>query len=218
MDLPLLAGANVVCTGKKGKNVIRKRVLQGQTAVGGKSLSSNGFYYLSPMATHLPEVWLRGPIEGIPGLVQPIAHALLQAVEEVETIMDGFPGHLLWERPVGIASVGFHLQHMAGVVDRLSTYAQNQPLSEEQMTYLKSEGKETTNSSEQLIQHFRQKVHELLERLHTIDASTLTEHRSVGRKALPSTVMGLLFHSAEHTMRHVGQLLVTVKVVRAGTR
>jgi uncharacterized damage-inducible protein DinB len=36
----------------------------------------------------------------------------------------------------------------------------------------------------------------------------------VGRKQTPSTVVGLLFHAAEHTMRHTGQLLVTVRVLK----
>jgi uncharacterized damage-inducible protein DinB len=43
--------------------------------------------------------------------------------------------------------------------------------------------------------------------------------RFVGRAKLPSTVLGLLVHAAEHTMRHTGQLLVTVQVLRAdGTK
>jgi uncharacterized damage-inducible protein DinB len=101
---------------------------------------------------------------------------------------------------------------MAGVVDRLSTYAQNQSLSEEQMTYLKSEGKETPVTPQQLIHQLEQNINKFLEQLRTTDPATLTNHRSVGRKALPSTVMGLLFHAAEHTMRHTGQLLVTARV------
>jgi hypothetical protein len=28
------------------------------------------------------EVWQRGPINGVPGLLQPVAHALLQVVED----------------------------------------------------------------------------------------------------------------------------------------
>jgi uncharacterized damage-inducible protein DinB len=169
--------------------------------------------YLSRMTANLPEVWLRGPLEGIPALLQPVAHALLEAVEEIKGIMEPFPDKLLWERPAGVASVGFHLQHMAGVVDRLSTYARNQSLTEEQMTHLKSEGKETALTSQQLIQQLEQNINKFLEQLRTTDSSTLTEHRSVGRKALPSTVMGLLFHAAEHSMRHTGQLLVTARVV-----
>lgn len=174
------------------------------------------FIILSCMATNLPEVWLRGPIEGVPPLLQPVAHALLEAVEEVKRIMQDFPDELLWKRPADVASAGFHLQHVTGVLDRLSTYAlSNNLLSEEQMNYLIAEGKETAVTTEELVSRFEQKVTQLVQQLRDSDESALTDHRSVGRKALPSTVLGLLFHAAEHTMRHVGQLLVTVKVVRS---
>ena len=166
------------------------------------------------MASNLPEVWLRGPVENVPPLLQPLAHTLMQAVEEIQNIMQDFPDELLWKRPAGVASAGFHLQHVAGVIDRLSTYAQDKPLSEEQMTYLQGEGKESSITSSQLVHQFEQKVKEVLQLLQATDETTLTTYRSVGRKALPSTVMGLLFHAAEHTQRHVGQLLVTVRVIK----
>jgi uncharacterized damage-inducible protein DinB len=140
----------------------------------------------------------------------------MQAVEEIQKIMDAFPDDLLWNSPAGVASVGFHLQHLAGVLDRLSTYALNKPLSEEQLAFLKNEGKEVPVTSQQLVRQLEQKVNEVLQQLQTIDEAELTDYRPVGRKALPSTVMGLLFHGAEHTMRHTGQLLVTAKIVRAG--
>jgi len=166
------------------------------------------------MTTDLPEVWLRGPVEGVPPLLQPIAHTLLQAVEEVKKIMQDFPDELLWKRPASVASPAFHLQHISGVIDRLSSYALDKTLSEEQMAYLQSEGKETFITSQQLIQQFEQKVNAAIGQLKKTNETKITEHRSVGRKALPSTVMGLLFHAAEHTMRHVGQLLVTVRLIK----
>ena len=58
-------------------------------------------------AAKLPEVWLRGPIEGISPYLQPIAHALLQARDEVNELMKDFPNNLLWRRPAGVASAGF---------------------------------------------------------------------------------------------------------------
>lgn len=169
------------------------------------------------MTTNLPEVWLRGPIENVPSLLQPVAHTLMQAVEEVKKIMEIFPDKLLWKRPAEVASPGFHLQHMAGVIDRLSTYAQSKTLSESQMAYLQNEGKEISITSPELVRQFEEKVNDLIKLLRTTDEATLTTQRSVGRKALPSTVMGLLFHAAEHTMRHVGQLLVTVRVIKNTT-
>ena len=168
------------------------------------------------MATNLPEVWLRGPIENIPSLLQPAAHAVLQALEEVMDIMNDFPKELLWVKPAGVASVGFHLQHMSGVLDRLSTYARKQMLSEEQMKWLQSEGKESTDTIDTLITHLEQNVQSYLQQLTGTDESTLTEPRTIGRKALPTTHLGLLFHAAEHTQRHLGQLLVTARVLKGG--
>ena len=54
--------------------------------------------------------------------------------------------------------------------------------------------------------------------LRQVDVATLGDFRGVGRAQLPSTVIGCLMHGAEHAMRHVGQLSVTVRIVRSGMR
>jgi uncharacterized damage-inducible protein DinB len=161
----------------------------------------------------LPEVWLRGPLAGVPPLLQPAAHALLQAVEEVRAILTGFPASQLWERPAGVASIGFHLQHLAGVVHRMGTYAQGQPLDAAQLAALGSECLDQGLSLEQLISAWENRVTALVEQMRTTDETTLTDFRAVGRKGLPSTVIGLLFHAAEHSQRHLGQLLVTARLL-----
>jgi len=160
-----------------------------------------------------PEVWLRGPVEGIPPLLQPVAHALLQAREEVNELMTGFPETLLWEKPAGLASPGFHLQHLNGVTDRLFTYASGEQLTASQLGALANEGKATADLNELIIAFNRQVDFALLQLAQT-DESGLTEKREVGRAELPSTVAGLYFHAAEHSMRHLGQLLVTERVLK----
>jgi uncharacterized damage-inducible protein DinB len=165
------------------------------------------------MMSNKPEVWLCGPLQGIPALLQPVAHALLQAREEVNELMADFPDTLLWERPAEMASPGFHLQHMAGVLDRLYTYAKDEQLNQQQLDYLAAEGKNTDVKVSELLAHFNKQVDIAIKQLSGTDEATLTEVRGVGRANVPSTVIGLLVHSAEHTMRHVGQLLVTVKVL-----
>lgn len=162
------------------------------------------------------EVWLRGPLPGIPPLLQPVAHALLQAREEVENFMQDFSEDLLWERPAGVASVGYHLQHLVGILDRLFTYAKGEALTEQQLAYLYAEGKpaKEMKHAQDLVQRFHEQVDKALEQLAQTDEHTLTEPRQVGRAQVDSTVMGLLFHAAEHSMRHVGQLLVTARVLR----
>lgn len=162
-----------------------------------------------------PEVWLRGPINKIPPLLQPVAHAILQCGEDVEKLMKGFPEEKLWERPAGVASPGFHLQHLAGVLDRLFTYARGETLSEPQFEYLRQEGAKPGNSASisHLLAHFKLQIGKCIHQLEKTDEVSLLRPVSVGRKKLPSNVMGLLFHAAEHSQRHTGQLLVTVRIL-----
>ncbi len=160
------------------------------------------------------EVWLRGPLPDVPPLLQPVAHALTQADEEVTALLAGFPDALLWERPGGAASVGFHLHHLTGVLDRLLSYARGDPLSEKQLATLAREEHGDENVRE-LVAAFSAQVEVTLGVLRETDETVLLEPRGVGRAQLPSTVLGLLVHAAEHTQRHVGQLLVTVRVLQA---
>ena len=165
------------------------------------------------------EVWQRGPVGGVPPLLQPVAHALLQAIEDAELYMEDFPAELLWERPANVASVGFHLLHIRGVVDRLFTYARGESLSPEQMKELSAEKEMPVEAVEpaRLVHAFDQQVEKALEQLKNTPESILTEARTIGRKQIPTTVSGLLFHAAEHVQRHIGQLLVTARLLQAGT-
>jgi uncharacterized damage-inducible protein DinB len=165
------------------------------------------------------EVWQRGPVDGVPPLLQPVAHALLQAKEETASIMQGFDDEKLWTKPSGMASAGFHLQHMRGVIDRLFTYALGNALTQEQLLFLSKEGlADDSISSSELIHHLAEQINKAIEILKATKEQSLTEWRGIGRKQLPTNVMGLMFHAAEHTMRHMGQLLVTVKMLAAGDK
>ena len=160
------------------------------------------------------EAWLRGPVDGVPALLQPVAHALVQARDEVDALAAELPAEHLWSRPGGAASAGFHLRHLSGVLDRLLTYARGEPLTDGQLAALAAEGvPDPALTPAALARAFGQRVDRALDQLRGTDPDTLTEPRAVGRDRLPSTHVGLLVHAAEHTMRHVGQLLVTVRVV-----
>lgn len=163
-----------------------------------------------------PEVWLRGPVDGVPDMLQPAAHALLQVKEEIASILTDFPDQLLWERPAGLASVGFHLKHIPGVVDRLFTYARGEMLTQEQLRYLSEESEASGEGKDALLTALQQRIDEAVEEMRAVDPETLTDHRGVGRKKLPSTVIGMIFHAAEHSQRHLGQTLVTARVLTAG--
>lgn len=165
--------------------------------------------------TDEPEFWMRGPVEGIPPLLQPVAHALLQMQRETHEILQGFNDENLWVRPKGVASVGFHLKHMAGVIDRMFTYAEEKPLSEEQFARLKAESSEEENGKvSDLLDALNLTIDEAIRRLGATDENRLTETRFLGRKKIPVTLTGLLFHSAEHGMRHLGQMKVTARMVK----
>lgn len=168
------------------------------------------------MPERLPEVWLRGPLPAVPPLLQPVAHALLQAREELAEYLAGFPADRLAERPHGLASVGFHLRHLTGVLDRTFTYARGEALGPARLAYLAAEGQPPTypGAVAELLQAFSQQVDAALAQLAATPEASLPDWRGVGRAQLPSTVAGLLTHAAEHTMRHVGQVLVTARVVR----
>ena len=162
-----------------------------------------------------PEVWLRGSLPDIPFLLQPAAHALLQTLEELPTSLHDFPEERLWDSLAGKASVGFHLLHLTGVLDRLLTYAEGKQLNDAQLGYLQRESKPHPDlSSHSLVSRFEQKVLEALEMFKRTSESSLQQTRFVGRKKLPSTVLGLFFHAAEHSQRHLGQLLVTAAVLK----
>lgn len=162
-----------------------------------------------------PEVWLRGPLLHIPPLLQPVAHALLQVQEEINRLDQNFSSALLWKKPAGMASVGFHMQHLAGVLDRLFTYARAEPLTDKQLDYLKREEQEPFPGCtfSDLLKNLNEQFSSALRQLENTDSDTLLDVRAVGRAQIPSTHLGLLFHAAEHTTRHYGQLFVTFKVL-----
>jgi uncharacterized damage-inducible protein DinB len=162
------------------------------------------------------EPWLAGPVEGVDEYVQPAAHALLQAREDLPRAVDGLRGAQLWVRPGGAASIGFHLRHIAGAIDRLLTYARGEALSEAQKEAARAEqapGDEPDATP--LLALAQAAIDAALAQLRATPRAALLEARLVGRAQLPSTVLGLLFHVAEHTQRHTGQLIATAKVVRA---
>ncbi|MBZ9626615.1 DinB family protein [Psychroflexus sp. CAK1W] len=166
------------------------------------------------MANSAAEHWLRGPVEGIPALLQPAAHAFLQTKLEAHRYTNNFDENKLWKTPFGRASIGFHLQHITGVIDRMLTYAQQKQLSETQFKYLKKEGKANDEVTlAVLLINLDAKVNEALLYFETLNDADLTEFRPVGRKKLPSTWIGVLFHAAEHSQRHSGQLMVTVSAL-----
>jgi hypothetical protein len=161
-----------------------------------------------------PEVWLRGPVEGVPAELLPAAHAFLQTLEDVEHAAAGLTQDQLWRTVGGAPSVGFHLLHLDGSTDRLLTYARGERLAADQKAALAAEQAPSTLDAASLLAKVRSRIEATLAALRRVSVTTLYEGRTVGRAALPTTVIGLLFHAAEHSQRHAGQVVTTAKIVR----
>ena len=165
----------------------------------------------------MAEAWLNGPVRGVPDLLQPVAHALLNAAQQVRPAIEGLTSSQLTARPGEIASIAYHVRHAMGSLDRLFTYARGEALSDAQRNALLEEknADDAGLTAASLIDAFDSAVDRALAQLRSTDEKTLLEHRVVGRAQLPSTVLGLLFHGGEHTVRHAGQIVTTAKLVRA---
>jgi hypothetical protein len=166
--------------------------------------------------TDRPEVWLRGPVEGYDPLLMPVVHALLQAEEDFRTLATRVPAEHVWLRPGGAASIGFHVRHTGGALDRLLTYARAESLSDAQKLFLKGEEQpgDPPASLQDLTARTLATIRQSLDQIRRTAPATLIDARRVGRAGLPATVIGLLFHAAEHSTRHAGQAITTARVLR----
>jgi uncharacterized damage-inducible protein DinB len=164
----------------------------------------------------LPEVWLRGPVPEVPAELMPAAHALLQIAEELDRLVTTLSPSDLWDRPGGAASIGFHLRHLAGSLDRLLTYARGETLSETQIAAMEAESQPARSGEDAsaLLRSAHEAIDRALAQIRATRPDTLSEPRLVGRGRLPSTVLGLLFHAAEHAQRHAGQIATSARILQ----
>lgn len=161
-----------------------------------------------------PEPWLRGtPQDDRPEIAQ-VLYTFTQATEDLSFFTQGFAPKHMWMRPFDLGSIGFHIQHLAGSIDRLLTYAEGKQLSEEQLAHLRSEH-EGSLSRDECLGILQSSLKAAEARVRSIKEEQFGEERFVGRQRLPTTVIGLLIHVAEHAQRHVGQAVVVARVIRA---
>ena len=161
------------------------------------------------------EVWLRGPVDGIQPLLQPAAHTLIQVGEDILPLVRHLAPGDLWARPGGAASMGFHLAHLPGSLDRLLTYSRGEGLSAAQLAVLAAEKTvpDDRPALSGLLAAFTAGLDAAIAYLRTVPAESLLAPREVGRKRLPSTTIGLIFHAAEHSSRHAGQIVTLSRIV-----
>lgn len=160
---------------------------------------------------------MRGPIEGIDPMLMPVAHALVQVREDLEQLIHQVPVDRVWARAGGAASIGFHVRHLGGALDRLFTYARGDALTDAQKTALRAESTsgEPPATLADLVRETSATIERALDQLRHTSRDRLLDHRGIGRAQLPSNVLGLLFHAAEHSTRHAGQAITTVKILTA---
>jgi hypothetical protein len=163
------------------------------------------------------EAWQRGPVPGFDPFLMPVVHALLQVREDLERLAATVPADRVWQRPGGAASIGFHIRHCGGALDRLFTYARGETLSDGQRAELRAEGEpgDPPVTLAALVAEVGGHIDRALEQVKSTSQASLLDERKVGRAGLPATVIGLLFHAAEHATRHVGQAITTARILSA---
>jgi hypothetical protein len=162
----------------------------------------------------LPEAWLRGPLPEVNALLAPALYGFQQTREDLARHTAGLTVSQVWARPHGLAPLGFHLRHIARSVDRLTTYLEGRPLDAAQTVALAAE-MDPGATLEELLADIDSVLRRAEEAIRAIDPATFAEPRWVGRMRLPTTVIGLLVHIAEHTQRHLGQAIAAALVAQA---
>ena len=154
---------------------------------------------------------MRGPIPNVHPLLAPVLYSFQHAREDLAKYTDALAPAQIWASPHGFGSVGFHLRHIPGTVERLMTYLQGQQLTDAQLAALEAEKSLTGPNREELLAAMDRTFRNAEAIVRSLDPNVLAEPRTVGRQKLPTTVIGLLTHIAEHTQRHVGQAISAAK-------
>ena len=160
------------------------------------------------------EPWMRGTHTEVPAAGRAVLHALELAFEDLTQWSKGLTDAEMQSQPLGLPSLAFHLRHIARSTDRLLSYAEGKQLTNEQLAALKAEhdGEETLT---ELLAEVGASFRNAAERVRVLATEDLDTPRGVGRKQLPTSIGGALIHVADHTQRHVGQVVTTARVLKA---
>ena len=160
------------------------------------------------------EPWMSGTHSDVPAVGRAVLHALDLALDDLTKWTQGLTDAEVHLRPLGLPAVSFHLRHIARSVDRILNNAEGNQLSAEQLAALKAEqtGEETLA---ELLAEVEASVSHAAGRERELAPADFETFRGVGRKQLPTSIGGALIHVADHTQRHVGQVVTTAKVLAA---
>ncbi len=162
----------------------------------------------------LPEPWLRGTHAELAPVARAVLHSLEMAREDIQKWSGGLDDAAMLEKPFGLPSPASQLRHIAGSLDRFMTYAEGRAHSTGQLFAL-AEEKNSPSGKDAALREFVEQIEAVKRWLATRQPLPLESQLKIGRKGLPTTVGGLLVHMAEHTQRHVGQAITTMKIVTA---
>jgi uncharacterized damage-inducible protein DinB len=168
----------------------------------------------APVSTPYVEPWLRGTHAEVPAVGRAVLHAFDLALDDLTKWTEGLTDDEVHAQPLGLPSVAFHLRHIARSTDRLLSYAEGNQLSPDQLTALRAEqtGDEALAA---LLAEVEVSFSDAADRVRVLATANLDTFRGVGRKQLPTSIGGALVHVADHTQRHVGQVVTTAKVLKA---
>jgi uncharacterized damage-inducible protein DinB len=168
----------------------------------------------SPVTAPYVEPWLRGTHADVPAVGRAVMHAFDLALDDLTKWTEGLTDGEVHAHPLGLPSLAFHLRHIARSTDRLLSYAEGNQLSAEQLTALKAEqtGEESLAA---LLAEVEISFSNAADRVRVLATANFDTFRGVGRKQLPTSIGGALVHVADHTQRHVGQVVTTAKVLKA---
>ncbi len=168
----------------------------------------------SPVPSPYVEPWLRGTHADVPAVGRAVLHAFDLALDDLTKWTEGLTDADVHAHPLGLPPVGFHLRHIARSADRLLSYAEGSQLSPDQLTALRGEqaGEESLAA---LLAEVEVSFSHAADRVRALAAAKFETFRGVGRKQLPTSIGGALIHVADHTQRHVGQVVTTAKVLKA---
>jgi uncharacterized damage-inducible protein DinB len=168
----------------------------------------------SPEPVPYVEPWLRGTRTEVPAVGRAVLHALDLALDDITKWTDGLTDAEVHSQPLGLPSLAFHLRHIARSLDRILTYAEGNQLTADQLQTLKAEqGGEQPLAK--LLAEIETSFSNAADRIRVLATANFDTPRGVGRKQLPTTIGGALIHVADHTQRHVGQIVTTAKVLKA---
>jgi uncharacterized damage-inducible protein DinB len=168
------------------------------------------------------EPWLRGTHTDVPAAGRAVLHALELALDDLKQWTADLSDEEIHAHPLGLNSIAFLLRHIARSTDRILTYSEGNQLSAAQFTAYKNEqgqderdqeGKRETRA--ELMDEVESTFARAAERIRALATADLDTFRGVGRKNLPTSIGGTMLHVADHTMRHVGQVITTAKVLKA---